>query len=336
MRVIVTGGAGYIGSHTVLELLNQEHNVCIVDNFSNSSSESIKRIKVLTGKSCEINFLDIRETNNLISVFKRFKPDLIIHIAGLKSVGDSVNDPINYYDNNIFGSLSLLKAMDEVGCKKIIFSSSATVYGLPKYLPLDEDHPCYPINPYGRTKLFIEEMIKDWVRSSNHKSAIILRYFNPVGAHSSALIGENPQGTPNNLMPFVSDVASGKRPFINIYGKDYNTRDGTGERDYVHVVDLAEAHVASINQMQQNITDIYNIGTGKGTTVLELIKQFELSSRKDIKMKFVKRRSGDAAITVASVTKAFNELNWKASRDLENMCSDEWRWQLENPNGYLD
>ena len=243
---------------------------------------------------------------------------------------------MSYYDNNFFGSLSLLQAMDKIGCKKIIFSSSATVYGAPKYLPLDEEHQCAPVNPYGRTKLQIEEMIHDWVKANSKKSAIILRYFNPVGAHNSGMIGENPTGIPNNLMPYVSDVAIGKRPFVNIYGNDYDTRDGTGERDYIHVVDLAEAHVVAINKIRENKTDIYNIGTGSGTTVIELIDQFKLSSGQDCKMNFTKRRPGDVAIAVASVNKAFNKLGWKASRNLEDMCSDQWRWQSMNPNGYME
>lgn len=338
MKVLVTGGAGYIGSHTVLELLTQAHDVYILDNFSNSSPEAIRRVQLLADKSCTIINLDIRDTDKVISAFRQFNPDCVIHFAGLKSVGDSVRCPLEYYDCNFFGALSLLKAMDEVGCKNIIFSSSATVYGEPKYLPLDEKHPCSPSNPYGRTKLHIEEMLQDWVVTGIQKSAIILRYFNPVGAHSSGSIGENPLGIPNNLMPFIADVAIGKRPHINIFGNDYSTRDGTGERDYIHVVDLAQAHVAAILKRTEGFAEIFNIGTGSGTTVLELVEEFSKASGKDLDLKFVERRPGDVAIAVASVSKAkaFDGLGWVASRNIKDMCCDQWVWQSKNPNGYED
>jgi len=336
MKVLVTGGAGYIGSHTVLELLTQSHDVLIIDNFSNSSPEAIRRVQLLADKSCMLVNLDIRDTDKVILAFQQFEPDCVIHFAGLKSVGDSVQSPLDYYDCNFFGALSLIKAMDVVGCEKIIFSSSATVYGEPKYLPLDEEHPCAPVNPYGRTKLYIEEMLQDWVIAGDHNSAIILRYFNPVGAHSSGLIGENPKGIPNNLMPYIADVAFGKRPHLNIFGNDYATRDGTGERDYIHVVDLAKAHVAAISKTLEDTAEVFNVGTGSGTTVLELAEEFRLASGRELDLKIVERRSGDVAITVASVDKAFDRLGWAATHNIKDMCCDAWRWQFENPNGYDD
>jgi UDP-glucose 4-epimerase len=336
MKVLVTGGAGYIGSHTVLELLTQSHDVFILDNFSNSSPEAIRRVQLLADKSCTLVNLDIRDTNKVISAFQQFEPDCVIHFAGLKSVGDSVRCPLDYYDCNFFGALSLIKAMDAVGCEKIIFSSSATVYGEPKYLPLDEEHPCAPVNPYGRTKLYIERMLQDWVIAGDRNSAIILRYFNPVGAHSSGLIGENPKGIPNNLMPYIADVAIGKRPHLNIFGNDYATRDGTGERDYIHVVDLAKAHVAAISKTLEDTAEVFNVGTGSGTTVLELAEEFRLASGRELDLKIVERRSGDVAITVASVDKAFDQLGWAATHNIKDMCRDAWRWQFENPNGYDD
>ncbi len=330
MKVLVTGGAGFIGSHTTIELIAQKHDVLIIDNFSNSSLEVIRRIEKISKKTCEFLNMDIRETSKLIAVFEKFVPDCVIHFAGLKSVGDSIIFPLDYYDNNFLGSLSLLKAMDASGCKKIIYSSSATVYGEPKYVPLDEKHPCEPVNPYGKTKLFVEEMLKDWATSKDKNSAIILRYFNPVGAHSSGLLGEDPLGVPNNLMPIIADVAIGKLPHINIYGNDYSTRDGTGERDYVHVVDLAQAHVAAVKKVSQRDFDVFNIGTGSGTTVLELIEEFKKASGKKISTNFVNRRMGDVAISIASVEKAKDELSWSAVKDIKDMSSDAWRWKIQN------
>ena len=330
MKVLVTGGAGFIGSHTTLELLAKGHNVLILDNFSNSSPEVIRRLKKISGKSCEFQNIDIRETNQLISAFEKFTPDCVIHFAGLKSVRDSFIYPLEYYDNNFLGSVSLLKAMDSSECKKIIYSSSATVYGEPIHVPLDEKHPCEPVNPYGRTKLFVEEMLKDWAKTKTQNSAIILRYFNPVGAHSSGLLGEDPSGAPNNLMPIIADVALGKLPYINIYGQDYSTRDGTGERDYIHVVDLAQAHVAAVKKVSQIGFEVFNIGTGSGTTVLELIKEFEKVSGKKISTNFVNRRLGDVAISIASVKKAKEELSWSAIKDIKDMSLDAWRWKIQN------
>jgi UDP-glucose 4-epimerase len=336
MKVLVTGGAGYIGSHTVFELLIASHDVFILDNFSNSSPEAIRRVQLLANKSCMFVNLDIRDTNGVISAFQQFEPDCVIHFAGLKSVGDSVRCPLDYYDCNFFGTLSLIKAMNAVGCEKIIFSSSATVYGEPKYLPLDEEHPCAPVNPYGRTKLYIEEMLQDWVIAGDRNSAIILRYFNPVGAHSSGMIGENPKGIPNNLMPYMADVAIGKRPHLDIFGDDYATRDGTGERDYIHVIDLAKAHLASISKTLEGTVDVINVGTGSGTTVLELAEEFRLASGRELDLRFVERRTGDIAIAIASVDKAFDRLGWIATRNIKDMCCDAWRWQIENPNGYSE
>lgn len=334
MRVLVTGGAGYIGSHTVVELLALDHDVLIVDNLVNSSIESIKRIQAISKKYCKFEKIDIRDTDNMINAFKKFNPECVIHFAGLKAVAESVKKPLSYYDNNVFGSISLLKAMDSVGCRNIIFSSSATVYGDPQYLPIDENHPCCPVNPYGNTKLQIENLISDWIGVDNNKTATILRYFNPVGAHPSGFIGENPTGVPNNLMPYIAEVSVGKREYLNIFGNDYNTRDGSGERDFIHVVDLAQAHVASINHSKHSSCNIFNIGTGHGTTVLELVKAFEEASNKSIKFQIVNRREGDVSSSVASVKKANNCLKWYAKYDIYEMCSDVWNWQSNNPEGY--
>ena len=334
MKVFVTGGSGYIGSHTILELISQEHEVFVLDNFSNSSNEVMSRIEKLTGRTCNFINLDLRDTNNLISSLKSFNPQCVIHFAGLKSVSDSISHPIEYYDNNVFGSLSLLKAMDEVGCNNIIFSSSATVYGEPKYLPIDEEHTCNPVNTYGSTKYFIEKILHDWVRANKNNSALVLRYFNPVGAHHSGCIGEDPSGIPNNLMPYISQVAIGKRPHVKIFGNDYPTRDGTGERDYIHVMDLAKAHVSAIPKLNKGIFDVYNVGTGSGTTVMELLKEYEKVCGRNINFKFLERRSGDVAKNVACADKAVKELSWVANYDLTDICADEWRWKTKNPKGY--
>ena len=335
MRILVTGGAGYIGSHTLLELLWEQHEICVLDNYSNSSSEALSRVRLLTNS----NFLnvkaDIRDDNALMNTFQNFQPEAVIHFAGLKAVGESGKAPLTYYENNIQGSLSLLKAMETVNCRRIVFSSSATVYGEPQYLPYDELHPCAPTNPYGRTKYFIEEILKDWTTSNSENSAVLLRYFNPVGAHSSGSIGEDPNDIPNNLMPFISQVAVGQRDQLNVFGGDYDTRDGTGLRDYIHVSDLAGAHVAAVNYSAAHTgVEAFNIGTGKGATVLEVVKAFEKASAQRIPYVISPRRAGDIAASVADPKKAHELLRWKAKLTLNDMCKSAWKWQSQNSEGY--
>lgn len=335
MRILVTGGAGYIGSHTLLELLGVQHDICVLDNYSNSSPEALSRVRLLTNT----NFLeikaDIRDDDALAKTFQDFQPEAVIHFAGLKAVGESGKVPLTYYENNIHGSLSLLKAMEAVNCRRIVFSSSATVYGEPQYLPYDEAHSCAPTNPYGRTKYFVEEILKDWATSNSKNSAVLLRYFNPVGAHSSGSIGEDPNGIPNNLMPFVSQVAVGQRDQLNVFGGDYDTRDGTGLRDYIHVSDLASAHVAAVNYSAAHTgVEAFNIGTGKGATVLEVVKAFEEASAQDIPYVISPRRLGDIAASVADPKKAHELLGWKAKLTLKDMCQSTWKWQSQNPEGY--
>ncbi|MDB4839261.1 UDP-glucose 4-epimerase GalE, partial [Amylibacter sp.] len=275
-----------------------------------------------------------RDSNALEKIFTTFKPEAVIHFAGLKSVGDSVAKPITYYDVNVVGSISLIKAMTEAKCNKIVFSSSATVYGNPEYLPYDEEHPTNPVNPYGRTKLMIEDIIKDWTKADANRKGIILRYFNPVGAHETGQIGEEPIGIPNNLMPYIAQVADGRRDYLNIFGNDYDTSDGTGARDYIHVVDLAQAHVSSINQKKMNNFEVINIGTGKSTTVLALLKSFSDISGINIKFKYLPRRNGDIAASWADASKAYKNINWHSTKSIKDICEDTWRWQKKNPNGY--
>ena len=277
---------------------------------------------------------DIRDTNALDEIFNIFKPEAVIHFAGLKAVGESVADPLNYYEVNVGGSISLLKAMSEAECNIIIFSSSATVYGVPKYLPYDEEHPTHPVNPYGRSKLIIENIIHDWTKADSKRNGAILRYFNPVGAHESGQIGEDPIGIPNNLMPYIAQVADGRREYLNIFGNDYETADGTGARDYIHVVDLALAHTNALNQNDLNRYEILNIGAGKSTTVFELVKEFEDISGRSIKFKYLPRRDGDLAAFWADSSKAFEMMSWNADRNIKNICEDTWRWHKLNPTGY--
>ena len=335
MRVLVTGGAGYIGSHTCVELLEAGNEVFVIDNLCNGHEAALDRVQSIT--NCELQFMnsDIRDSNALDKIFKTFEPEAVIHFAGLKAVGESVADPVSYYDVNVGGSVSLLTAMSKAGCNKIVFSSSATVYGDPKYLPYDEMHTTNPINPYGRSKLMVESIISDWIKVHSSRRGTILRYFNPVGAHESGQIGEEPNGVPNNLMPYIAQVAVGRREFLNIFGNDYDTSDGTGERDYIHVVDLANAHIKALDaQSSIKSFEILNIGCGLGVTVLELIKSFEKISGVSIQYKFAPRRKGDLAKFRADTTYASNLIDWKPKFNIEKMCEDTWRWHKLNLSGY--
>jgi len=334
MRVLVTGGAGYIGSHTCVELLEAGHEVCVIDNLCNGHEVALERVRGIT--NCELQFVnaDIRDANALDKIFINFKPNAVIHFAGLKAVGESVADPIKYYDVNVGGSISLLSAMSKAGCDNIVFSSSATVYGKPEYLPYNEEHPTNPVNPYGRTKLIIENIINDWRKVDKNRKGAILRYFNPVGAHESGQIGEEPIGIPNNLMPYIAQVADGRRDHLNIFGNDYETADGTGARDYIHVVDLALAHINALNQNKLGQFEILNVGAGKSTTVFELLKKFEETSAVAIKFKYSPRRNGDLAAFWADSSKAFEKMNWKPERSIKKICEDTWRWHQQNPIGY--
>lgn len=333
MRVLVTGGAGYIGSHTLVELLTEGHEAFVIDNLSNGHEEALSRVKQLANKDFGFVKGDIRDGKTLDKVFTAFKPEAVIHFAGLKAVGESVEQPLTYYENNVAGSVELLKAMDAHECKKIVFSSSATVYGTPQYLPLDEDHPVSPVNPYGQTKLMVENILKDWAHDG--RSATALRYFNPVGAHVSGRIGEDPHGIPNNLMPYIAQVAIGKREALQIFGHDYDTRDGTGERDYIHVMDLAKAHLAALDAMLgQSGFEVYNIGTGTGATVKELLADYETACGHKLAFEVTGRRSGDVAISIASPKKANERLNWVANLSIDEAASSSWQWQSQNPDGY--
>ena len=337
MRVLVSGGAGYIGTHTLLSLLSNNHEVAVVDDFSNSSSEALRRVRKLSNKDFEFTQADICDSATLDKLFSDFKPEAVIHFAGLKAVGESEAYPMKYYEKNVAGSLNLLKAMDAHNCRKIIFSSSATVYGEPDYLPFDENHKLNPVNPYGRTKYFVEQIIHDWAATNRLKSAVLLRYFNPVGAHSSGEIGEDPLGIPNNLVPFIAQVAVGRRDKLKVFGNNYNTPDGTGVRDYIHVTDLAEGHLAALNFsiMHQGVEAI-NLGTGKGYSVLDVVQAFAKASKKDIPYEFVARRPGDVDSSYADIKKAKNILGWQSKLGLNEMCADVWRWQSQNPEGYGD
>jgi UDP-glucose 4-epimerase len=334
MRVLVTGGAGYIGSHTCVELLNAGNEVFVIDNLCNGHEEALKRIRGITHRELQFMNADIRDSSALDEIFNTFNPDAVIHFAGLKAVGESVSDPVNYYDVNVGGSVSLLRAMSKAGCNNIIFSSSATVYGKPEYLPYDEEHPTNPVNPYGRSKLMIENIIRDWTKVDDKRKGTILRYFNPVGAHDSGQIGEEPIGNPNNLMPFIAQVADGRREYLNILGNDYDTSDGTGARDYIHVVDLALAHISALIHNDLNRFEILNLGAGKSTTVFELLKVFEDTSGITIKFKYLSRREGDLATFWANSSKAFEKMSWQPERNIKKICEDTWRWQKHNPIGY--
>jgi UDP-glucose 4-epimerase len=335
MLILVTGGAGYIGSHTVVQLLEAGHQVIVLDNFCNSSKIVVERIKSITGKFPIIIEGDVRDRFLLRRLFQHNSVEAVIHFAGLKSVSDGGSYPLEYYGNNVDGSLALLQEMEAASIKTFIFSSSATVYGEPIFLPYTESHPVAPINVYGQTKLMTEQILLDLYKSDPDWRIAILRYFNPVGAHRSGLIGEDPLGTPNNLMPFLSQVAVGKRDYLSVYGNDYDTEDGTGKRDYIHVDDLASGHIAALEYLDKKSSLlIANLGTGKSTSVLELVRAFEVASERAIALKIVDRRSGDLPEYYADPQHAMNILNWAARHDIDRMCVDTWRWQSMNPNGY--
>ncbi len=334
-KVLVTGGTGYIGSHTVVQLLAANYSVVILDNLCNSSREVLNRIELLSGKKVDFVEGDIRNRDVLQTTFQLHGIDSVIHFAGLKAVGESQTQPLMYYDNNVNGSVILLEEMAKANIKTIVFSSSATVYGDPGYSQYKEDTPVAPINVYGRTKLMVEDIIKDLKNSDASWRAALLRYFNPVGAHASGQMGENPSGIPNNLMPFVAQVAVGKREKLSVYGNDYNTPDGTGKRDYIHVEDLAAGHLAALKVLEnQSELLTLNLGTGKPNSVLEMIHAFEKASGKKINYEIVARRSGDLAEYYADPTLAEKVLGWQAQLGIDRMCEDTWRWQMNNPNGY--
>ena len=336
--IFITGGAGYIGSHTCVELLDAGCDITVFDNFSNSHPEALARVERITGKRlCQVRG-DIRDRAALVMALRESGASAVIHFAGLKAVGESVTQPLDYYDNNVVGTLRLLEAMGECGVKTLVFSSSATVYGDPIRLPLTEDHPLSATNPYGRSKLMIEEILRDLHRSDAFWKLGILRYFNPVGAHASGLIGEDPQGTPNNLLPFVAQVAVGRRAHLNVWGDDYSTPDGTGVRDYIHVVDLAVGHLKALKALER-LQDAdggltVNLGTGTGYSVLDIVKAFEQASGRTVPYKIAPRRPGDIASCYADPQRALELLGWRAERGLSAMCADAWRWQHTNPNGY--
>jgi len=335
MKVLVTGGAGYIGSHTSLELLNGGHDVVILDNLSNSSAEAVSRIEALSGKKTAFYQADVRDKETLRKIFQAHKIDWVIHFAGLKAVGESCAKPIDYYDNNLYGTLCLLEVMKEAGVKKLIFSSSATVYGTPETLPLTENSKTGgTTNPYGTSKYFQEIMLEDVYKSDPTWTVVLLRYFNPVGAHESGMIGEDPKGIPNNLTPFIAKVAIGELPEIGVFGNDYPTKDGTGVRDYIHVVDLAKGHVAAMDNVKKSGVYVYNLGTGNGYSVLEVIAAFEKACGKKLPYSFKPRRAGDIAECYADASKAKRELGWEAKLGIDEMCASLWNWQSKNPNGY--
>ena len=336
MSILVAGGAGYIGSHTSVELLKAGYDIVIVDNYSNSSPLVLDRIKQITGKDFKFYRCNICDRKGLEEIFTKEKIDAVIHFAGLKAVGESCVKPLEYYENNVWGSVCLLEVMKKHGCKKIVFSSSATVYGSENKAPFVETMPVgTATNPYGTTKIYIENILQDVYKSDSEWSISLLRYFNPIGAHESGLIGENPNGIPNNLMPYVSQVAVGKLPYLNINGNDYPTPDGTGVRDYIHVVDLALGHIKAVSRvLKKTGVDIYNLGTGVGYSVLDVVETFKRVNHVDVPYKIAPRRPGDIATCYANADKALKELGWKAERNLEDMCRDTWNWQKNNPNGY--
>lgn len=334
MRVFVTGGAGYIGSHTCVELLNAGHDVIIFDNFTNSSLNVVPRIEQISSRKVALTLGDVRNQIELENALLKYKPDAVIHFAGLKAVGESITVPLDYYDINFIGTHRLISIMNKCNIYKLIFSSSATVYGNPQKLPIDESHPLAATNPYGRTKLFAEEMLRDFYHTNPHWHIAILRYFNPVGAHESGMIGEDSQGIPSNLMPYVAQVAVGRQEFINVWGADYPTHDGTGVRDYIHVVDLALGHLKALDNLSNPQCLAINLGTGIGYSVMDVIKSFESASSKTIPYKLAQRRPGDVATCYANPSLARQRLAWEAELDLFAMCQDQWRWQLNNSRGY--
>lgn len=335
MRVCLTGGAGYIGSHILVPLLHNGHDVLVVDNFANSAPASLQNVRHLTDRAFEVLEDDIRNAAALSHALVAFRPDIVIHCAGLKSIGESQEQPLRYYRTNVEGSISLLEAMDKADCQRIIFSSSATVYGTPHYLPYDEAHPVTPVNVYGRTKAMIEDIITDWAATDPAHAAALLRYFNPIGAHKSGEIGEDPKGIPNNLVPYIADVATGMRPELLVFGDDYDTRDGTGVRDYIHVTDLADGHVAAMAFLEDHRgVATFNLGTGEGNSVLEVVAAFRRASNRSIPYTIKPRREGDIAEFFANPAKANDQLGWRAHRSLDAMCADVWRWRSKYPNGF--
>lgn len=335
MKILVTGGAGYIGSHTCIELLNSGYEVVVVDNLCNSSKESLYRVQEITGKKLKFYQADINNKRKMEKIFSKEDIFAVIHFAGLKAVGESVDKPLEYFINNISGTLVLCEVMRNNGVKNIVFSSSATVYGKPESVPIKEDFALSTTNPYGRTKLIIEEMLGDISFSDDQWKIILLRYFNPIGAHESGKIGEDPRGIPNNLLPYVAKVAVGSLPFVSVYGDDYETHDGTGVRDYIHVVDLAKGHIKAIQKIEEiSGIEAYNLGTGKGYSVLDIINSFSKACGKEISYRVAPRRAGDIDICYADSSKAKEELGWEAEYGIEKMCEDTWRWQKNNPNGY--
>lgn len=332
-KIFITGGAGYIGSHTCVELIKKGYEIIVYDNLSNSYLESIHRVEEITKKTIKFIEGDVRDEEAISKAM--IGCEAVIHFSGLKAVGESVEKPLDYYDNNVQGSLCLLKAMKKNELKTIVFSSSATVYGDPQYLPLDEEHPLCTTNPYGATKLMIEDILRDLYRSDNSWKISILRYFNPVGSHHSGLIGEDPNGIPNNLMPFISQVAIGKQESLNIFGDDYDTVDGTGVRDYIHVVDLAIGHIKALESLDKPQCEAINLGTGNGYSVIEILKAYEKASGRKIPYTIQKRRNGDIASCYANSNKAKELLGWEARFDIDKICEDSWNWQCKNPNGYI-
>ncbi len=335
MKVLVTGGAGYIGSHTCVELLASGHEVVVVDNLSNSKEESLKRVRELSGKTLEFHKVDLLDKEALDVVFAGAQADAVIHFAGLKAVGESVSVPLKYYQNNVTGTLVLCEIMNKYNVRNLVFSSSATVYGDPHKVPILEDFPLSATNPYGRSKLMVEEILRDFFVADNSLNIALLRYFNPVGAHESGRIGEDPNGIPNNLLPYISQTAVGKLPFLRVFGDDYPTPDGTGVRDYIHVVDLALGHLKALEKLETNPGVVtYNLGTGQGYSVLEMVSAFQKACGKEIPYEIVARRPGDIAACYADPSLAKKELHWTAQKGIDEMCRDTWRWQSQNPNGY--
>lgn len=335
MSILVTGGAGFIGSHTCVELLNEGHEVIVVDNYSNGKEEALHRVQTITKQKIKIYKMNLQDKQMLTHVFSENNITAVIHFAGLKAVGESAVFPLSYYQNNMVATVTLCEVMKEFGVKKLVFSSSATVYGAAEQMPISEETPLKAMNPYGRTKLIIEDMLRDLYHSDPTWSITLLRYFNPIGAHVSGYIGEDPNGTPNNLLPYIAQVAVGKLPFLKIYGDDYLTRDGTGVRDYIHVVDLAEGHLKALTHVLSNQgIDAYNLGTGTGYSVFEVIKAFERASAMKIPYQIVARRPGDSGACYADPIKAKRELDFEAKRSIHDMCKDAWRWQVKYPNGY--
>lgn len=337
MTVLVTGGAGYIGSHAAVELLEHGYDIVVVDNLSNSQLEAINSVKELTGKDFPFYQYDLLDYDAIDKLFKMYDFDSVIHFAGLKAVGESVEIPLKYYHNNITGTLNLCKVMQKYNVKKMVFSSSATVYGNPERVPIDESFPLQATNPYGQTKLMIEQILRDLYVSDHSWRIALLRYFNPIGAHKSGRIGENPNGIPNNLMPYITQVAVGKREKLYVFGNDYDTHDGTGVRDYIHVVDLVKGHIKALEFLETHEgVEAFNLGTGTGYSVLDLVSTFSEVNNVEIPYEFTERRPGDVAICYANPEKANRLLNWHAEYDLKQMCEDSWRWQVQNPNGYDD